>query len=630
MPHLLQPDEPQTEGQDGDEAAQQPQPEGQDRDEAAQHPQENEEERIEPEQTNPGDDSDLGNMADSASAIANCWNADDSDFDIVLPSDNEGSGNELNLLSRRSIAKHMPAPEPESQSESDSKSKSESESEEESAKRLSRREAPRRTPGKKPERSPSSSSSEPEQESAKRLSRREAPRRTPGKKPERSPSSSSSEPEQSPERNGAENSSSTERPTASLACEKEKKKKKCQGAKVTGDATTCLLCRKTFTKIWNASRHLEQKHNLDKNDAGFKSNLAIGQERTRACPFCAKHFTKISRHIAMCKEKKRKEEREKRKEESEKRKEKKSNNCDVGQPSADNIEAEGDLVMMDQRTKFPWKRTQAGAALGPMLAQYMASKDMAMATRMLYMRKLKEMLSFFEDNVPDFIANNLLKPVELHSRLPNLGSFLASKDSKSSRASACSAYLTLARAHYDYCEDLYGNSKTLKESDLAHLLLTINQKITSASNRMKTASVSAKKDTATKKFAQRREDLTDLKQNPDLMGRIVKDIGTSRLLRNLEKRLLKDYKEESSKREVGESSVRHLILVNLLAHGAGQRPSAFTRMTIKEFLNAKHNNGMLEVVVADHKTKGVYKCQIPILRKPVEQLMRLYLTHSRG
>ena len=288
----------------------------------------------------------------------------------------------------------------------------------------------------------------------------------------------------------------------------------------------------------------------------------------------------MSRHIARCKEKKRKEEREKRKEETEKRKEKKSNNCDVGQPSADNIEAEGDLVMMDQRTKFPWKRTQAGAALGPMLAQYMASKDMAMATRMLYMRKLKEMLSFFEDNVPDFIANNLLKPVELHSRLPNLGSFLASKDSKSSRASACSAYLTLARAHYDYCEDLYGNSKTLKESDLAHLLLTINQKITSASNRMKTASVSAKKDTATKKFAQRREDLTDLKQNPDLMGRIVKDIGTSRLLRNLEKRLLKDYKEESSKREVGESSVRHLILVNLLAHGAGQRPSAFTRMTI--------------------------------------------------
>ena len=273
MPHLLQPDEPQTEGQDGDEAAQQPQPEGQDGDEAAQQPQENEEERIEPEQTNPGDDSDLGNMADSASAIANCWNADDSDFDIVLPSDNEGSGNELNLLSRRSIAKHMPAPEPESQSESDSKSKSESESEEESTKRLSRREAPRRTTGKKPERSPSSSSSEPEQESAKQLSRREAPRRTPGKKPERSPSSSSSEPEQSPERKGAENSSSTERPTTSSACEKQKKKKKCQGAKVTGDATTCLLCRKTFTKIWNASRHLEQKHNLDKNDAGFKSNL---------------------------------------------------------------------------------------------------------------------------------------------------------------------------------------------------------------------------------------------------------------------------------------------------------------------------------------------------------------------
>ena len=240
MPHLLQPDEPQTEGQDGDEAAQQPQPEGQDGDEAAQQPQENEEERIEPEQTNPGDDSDLGNMADSASAIANCWNADDSDFDIVLPSDNEGSGNELNLLSRRSIAKHMPAPEPESQSKSNSKSKSESESEE---------------------------------ESAKRLSRREAPRRTPGKKPELSPSSSSSEPEQSPERKGAENSSSTERPTTSSACEKQKKKKKCQGAKVTGDATTCLLCRKTFTKIWNASRHLEQKHNLDKNDAGFKSNL---------------------------------------------------------------------------------------------------------------------------------------------------------------------------------------------------------------------------------------------------------------------------------------------------------------------------------------------------------------------
>ena len=56
----------------------------------------------------------------------------------------------------------------------------------------------------------------------------------------------------------------------------------------------------------------------------------------------------MSRHIARCKEKKRKEEREKRKEETEKRKEKKSNNCDVGQPSADNIEAEGDLVMMDQ------------------------------------------------------------------------------------------------------------------------------------------------------------------------------------------------------------------------------------------------------------------------------------------
>ena len=161
----------------------------------------------------------------------------------------------------------------------------------------------------------------------------------------------------------------------------------------------------------------------------------------------------------MCKEKKRKEEREKRKEETEKRKEKKSNNCDVGQPSADNIEAEGNLVMMDQR---------------------------------------------------------------------------------------------------------------------------------------------------------------------------ITDIGTSRLLRNLEKRLLEDYKGEASKLEVGESSVRHLILVNLLVHGAGQRPSAFTRMTIKEFLNAKHNNGMLEVVVADHKTKGVYKCQIPILRKPVEQLMRLYLTHSRG
>ena len=265
-----------------------------------------------------------------------------------------------------------------------------------------------------------------------------------------------------------------------------------------------------------------------------------------------------------------------------------------------------------------------------MLAKHMASKDMAMATSMLYMRKLKEMLSFFKENVPEFIANNLLKPAKLRSSLPNLGLFLSSKDSKSSKASACSTYLTLALAHYEHCEDLYRNSKTLKESDLAHLLLIINQKIASAGNYMKTASLLAKKDTASKKFAQCHKDLMDLKQNPDLMERIVKGIGTSRRLRNLEKRLLEDYKGEASKLEVRESSVRHLILVNLLVHGAGQRPSAFTRMTIKEFLNAKHNNGMLEVVVADHKTKGVYKCQIPILRKPVEQLMRLYLTHSRG
>ena len=253
-----------------------------------------------------------------------------------------------------------------------------------------------------------------------------------------------------------------------------------------------------------------------------------------------------------------------------------------------------------------------------MLAKHMASKDMAMATSMLYMRKLKEMLSFFKENVPEFIANNLLKPAKLRSSLPNLGLFLSSKDSKSSKASACSTYLTLALAHYEHCDDL------------AHLLLIINQKIASAGNYMKTASLLAKKDTASKKFAQCHKDLMDLKQNPDLMERIVKGIGTSRRLRNLEKRLLEDYKGEASKLEVGESSVRHLILVNLLVHGAGQRPSAFTRMTIKEFLNAKHNNGMLEVVVADHKTKGVYKCQIPILRKPVEQLMRLYLTHSRG
>ena len=46
-----------------------------------------------------------------------------------------------------------------------------------------------------------------------------------------------------------------------------------------------------------------------KEDAAFvfKSNVEIGQERTRACPFCTKHFTHMSHHVATCKQKKRKE-----------------------------------------------------------------------------------------------------------------------------------------------------------------------------------------------------------------------------------------------------------------------------------------------------------------------------------
>ena len=74
-----------------------------------------------------------------------------------------------------------------------------------------------------------------------------------------------------------------------------------------GEATTSLLCQKTFTKIRNAYCHLEQKYDLDQKDAGFKSNVEIGQERTRAYPFCAKHFTHMSCHVATCKEKKWKE-----------------------------------------------------------------------------------------------------------------------------------------------------------------------------------------------------------------------------------------------------------------------------------------------------------------------------------
>lgn len=565
---------------------------------------------LQPGELNPVED--LGDLAASAMATAMDW---DDDSDIVPASeDEEDTGTYLDFYKNlrqkgnksRDIRASTPVSEsdpdliPETESESESKSESESESE-------------------------SQSEPKPEDDGRDRVSRRVAFRLTPRNRTKRSSTSSSES--LSPEGREHQNKSPETASAHPEAVEKERRKQKSHGAKVTGEPTICLLCNKSYSQAWNAQRHLRLKHHINKNDAEYRTSLKIGKDRTRPCKFCGKHIRKLNEHAQVCKERRRKDERVKRKGQ----REQKPENVDdsLGESFTENIMVDEDFVRLDQRTKFTWKRTQAGAALGPMLARHMSSKDMAMATRVLYLRKLKEILCFFEDTVPNFKANNLLKPVELHCRLPNLGSFLASKDSRSSRATACSAYLTLARAHYEYVEDLYGNSKELKEKELANMLLLIKQKIASATVNMKSAAVSAKKDTATKKFSKRQVDL-DLKQDPEQMQQIIRDFGNSKRMKRLEKQLLEDYQAEVSRLEIGESTARHLILANLLAYGTGHRPSVFCRMTIKEFLDAKPNDGILEVVVADHKTKGVYECRVPIVRKPVETLMRLYLKHSRG
>ena len=147
--------------------------------------------------------------------------------------------------------------------------------------------------------------------------------------------------------------------------------------------TKCPLCESTFKVAFGVRRHLMNKHDVKKNELKeFKIDCT-----KKRCPFCREYFGNLPKHRKVCKIKT----------------VKKKTKARIALTHPDHT---SDVCV------------SGGRLLRARWDEWIPTQNLSELTVNHYTRKLSVLFKFFEKNIPNFLLDNLIVPLENKTQFP--------------------------------------------------------------------------------------------------------------------------------------------------------------------------------------------------------------------
>ena len=339
--------------------------------------------------------------------------------------------------------------------------------------------------------------------------------------------------------------------------------------RVVSISVSCPYCDKAFSSVFNLKRHIVSIHNIAENTVRELNFEATSKK----CLHCGKWQKNLAKHVKICSKKKELDSK---------------------------IEAMAErriAILADGGVK---SHVKGGVLFMERIEDWY--EHHSKQTRGMYLRKIKNILHYWEANIPNFIASKLLYPLEYNISLPTLDSYLKT-ETDSVKATSMKAYMQIC----DFVNDNLRNKYSSDENYSPLVVTTWSSEVLSfkhaMSGKLKTVNRKASLNTIlNKKASKEKYGDSDLKQNAvrcKVLYRILNQhSGIQEELKDIVKmspcKLANEWDEQR---------LRSFLVGLLIVTGGGARPHVTTRMTIGEFQQPFTGpKGNKAVHVHNHKT----------------------------
>ena len=329
------------------------------------------------------------------------------------------------------------------------------------------------------------------------------------------------------------------------------------------DRSKCPLCDKTFSRSTGVNRHIKDKH-PESIDTVDKSTI---KSVRHPCQYCGNMYSNLSKHYKHCKSKK------------------------TSKPVAS-------------------KRTSSAASEGLSIVsayeEYLQKQKLSPKYLRKLVAKLRRIITCWEENIDNFIGDNLLDPFKTKTILPSLAVYLDGATTLGDKKQAINAYVNLCDFLIYHLDIKYAANKKIKvhyRTAYTNNILTLRQY---ESKKIKKVDKKQRGQTrlAAAKKARNPEELNyNSKRLKVVVTSILQDEKMVSMRKTLTERSLSWIKSN-----LKEIEVRHFLMSQLWVTGAGHRPSAITNMTVKELREATSttDTDVKLVMVEYHKTKEAH------------------------
>ena len=245
-------------------------------------------------------------------------------------------------------------------------------------------------------------------------------------------------------------------------------------------SVSCSYCDKAFSSVFNLKRHIVSIHNIAEatvRELNFEAT-------SKKCLHCGKWQKNLAKHVKICSKKKELD---------------------------DKIEARPVhriAILADGGVK---SHVQGGILFMERIEEWY--EHHSKQTRSMYLRKIKNILHYWEANTPNFIVSKLLYPLEYNISLPTLDRYLKTQ-TDSAKATSMKAYMQICDFVNDNLRNRYSadeNYSPLMVSTWANEVLSFKHAM---SGKLKSVNKKASLNTILSKKASREKyGDSDLKQN---------------------------------------------------------------------------------------------------------------------
>ena len=351
------------------------------------------------------------------------------------------------------------------------------------------------------------------------------------------------------------------------------------------DKSKCPFCPKEFTRATSVRRHIKEKH----KDADVE-NITISSV-SHCCPHCGKKFSNLSKHYHYCKEKK---------------------SSNLTPPAVDLEGYNGDKFITAYN-------------------KWVGEKHLATDYSAKIVAKLKHVIACWEKKFTSFKADALLNPFESQVMLPSLSHYLHPDITLGDKKMAIIAYVSVCDFIVNHLSTQESAISTIGLAQRSTYITNIFALRQLESQKLKGITKKQRRKTMIRK-EEKAQDPEELNFNSERLKLVVTTILQDEKLNSL-RRSLARMSPVMMIRKHKETKIRHFLMSQLWAAGAGHRPSAITNMKVSELQNATTTSDptVMLVKVHKHKTFNIHgAAKIPFVLEGLYEACLAYKEAWRG